>query len=223
MNSYTPYSEHDRTPERPRHYDREARRARRRKRILMRRLRILSAVLLLGLTVTAAMALIDRQPQEEAPAPEQLQQAMISLPEPEPVVVEPEEPAWEITYTENTQSVRADFPSQYVVLLDLETGEVLAQRDPTATINPASMTKILTLLVAAEHVTEEQLETGTFTMTRAIGDYCFVNNCSNVGYEVDEIIPVKELFYGSKVSLSGNAATVSVGPGDVQVLEFVFD
>ncbi|MBQ8684166.1 MAG: hypothetical protein IJ518_06605 [Clostridia bacterium] len=38
-----------------------------------------------------------------------------------------------------------------------------------------------------------------------------------------KIKQVKELFYGSKVSLSGKAATVTVGPGDVQVLEFVFD
>ncbi|MBQ8683457.1 MAG: hypothetical protein IJ518_02935 [Clostridia bacterium] len=38
-----------------------------------------------------------------------------------------------------------------------------------------------------------------------------------------KLLQVKELFYGSKVSLSGKAATVTVGPGDVQVLEFVFD
>ena len=196
MNSYNPNSEHNSDTDRPRHYDREARRKRRRKRILMRRLRILSAVLLLGLTVTAAVALIDRQPEVVVEAPLVVEQAMVSLPAPEPVVVEPEEPEWAITYTENSAQVRGDFPSQYVILLDLESGEVLAQRDPKAVINPASMTKILTLLVSAEHVTDELMENGTFTMTRAIGDYCFVNKCSNVGYEVDEVIPVKELFYG---------------------------
>ena len=196
MNSYYPNSEHDPNTERPRHYDREARRKRRRKRILMRRLRVLSVLLLLGLTVTAAVALIDRQPEAVETPPQEIEQAMVTLPAPEPVVEEPAEPEWAITYTENSAQVRGDFPSQYVILLDLESGEVLAQRDPKAVINPASMTKILTLLVSAEHVTEEMLENGTFTMTRAIGDYCFVNKCSNVGYEVDEVIPVRELFYG---------------------------
>lgn len=198
MNSYYPTpEERESSADRPRHYDREARRARRRKRAMMRRLRVLSALLLIGLTVTAAVALIDRQPEEpETPAPEQIEQAMVSIPEPEPVVVEPEEPVWAITTTENTAEIRADFPSQYVLLLDLESGEVLAQRDYQSTINPASMTKILTLLVSAEHVTDEMMETGTFTMTREVGDYCFVNKCSNVGYEVDEVIPVRELFYG---------------------------
>ena len=72
MNSYYPNPEHDPSAEYSRHYDREARRKRRRKRILMRRLRVLSAVLLLGLTVTAAVALIDRQPEavETPPAEE---------------------------------------------------------------------------------------------------------------------------------------------------------
>lgn len=196
MNSYYPNSEHSPNAESPRRSDREARRKRRRKRILMRRLRLLSAVLLLGLTVTAAVALIDRQPEEVETPPQQAEAVMTALPEPEPVAEEPEEPEWAITYTENSAQVRGDFPSQYVILLDLDSGEVLAQRDPKAVINPASMTKILTLLVSAEHVTEEMMETGTFTMTRAIGDYCFVNKCSNVGYEVDEVIPVKELFYG---------------------------
>ena len=196
MNSHYPNPEHDPNTERPRHYDREARRKRRRKRILMRRLRVLSVFVLIGLTVTAAVALIDRQPEAVDTPPQEIEQAMVTLPTPEPVVEEPAEPEWAITYTENSAQVRSDFPSQYVILLDLESGEVLAQRDPKAVINPASMTKILTLLVSAEHVTEEMLKNGTFTMTRAIGDYCFVNKCSNVGYEVDEVIPVRELFYG---------------------------
>ncbi len=180
--------------QRSRRKAREKRRAQRRRRAMLRRLRVLSVVALLGLTVTAAMALIDRQPEPELPIAEEPEQVLAAAPE--PVVVEPEEPAWAITPTANTAQISADFPSQYALLLDLETGEVLAQRDPKARINPASMTKILTLLVAAEHVTPETLTHGTFTMTRAVADYTFSNNCSVVGYEVDEVIPVEELFYG---------------------------
>ncbi|MBQ8683455.1 MAG: hypothetical protein IJ518_02925 [Clostridia bacterium] len=38
-----------------------------------------------------------------------------------------------------------------------------------------------------------------------------------------KIKQVKELYYGTKVSLSGNSVNITVAPGDVQVLEFVFD
>ena len=198
MNSYYPAPD-DRSSyeERPRHYDRQARRARRRRRAMLRRLRVLAVLAVFALTVTAAFALIDRQPEPVAPVAEApMEMVEASVADPIPEIAEPEEPAWTIHTTENTAQVSADFPSQYVLLLDLETGEVLAERDRTARINPASMTKILTLLVSAEHVTKGALEMGTFTMTRAVADYTYSHNCSVVGYEVDEVIPVKELFYG---------------------------
>jgi D-alanyl-D-alanine carboxypeptidase (penicillin-binding protein 5/6) len=144
------------------------------------------------------MALIDRRPEEAAvvtptePAAEVMEPSTEAPTEP----TAPPEPQWAINRTERTAQVRADFPSEFVLLLDAETGEMLVERNYTAAINPASMTKILTLLVAAEHVTPEAMEHGVFTMTRAVGDYCYINNCSVVGYEVDEVIPMLELFYG---------------------------
>ncbi len=197
MNSYYPASDDRRDyDERPRHYDREARRARRRRRAMLRRLRVLAVFAVIALTITAAVALIDRQPEAPTPVVDESVEAVVTLPNPEPDVIESEEPVWTIHTTDTTAQVSSDFPSQYVLLLDLESGEVLAQRERTARINPASMTKILTLLVSAEHVTTGALEMGHFTMTRAVADYTYSNNCSVVGYEVDEVIPVKELFYG---------------------------
>ena len=197
MNSYYPapddYSVSD---AQARRHDREVRRARRRRRAMLRRLRIFAVLAVIALTITAAVALIDRRPEAPAPEVETPVEAVVSLPEPEPEVIEPEEPAWTIHTTPATAQVSADFPSQYVLLLDLETGEVLAERERTARINPASMTKILTLLVSAEHATTGAMEMGHFTMTRAVADYTYSNNCSVVGYEVDEVIPVRELFYG---------------------------
>lgn len=197
MNSYYPAPDENTTSyERTRRYDREERRARRRRRAMMRRLRVLAVFALVALTVTAAMALIDRQPEVEPPIVEEPSEPVVSVPEPTPEIVEPAEPVWAISSTEETVQVSADFPSQYVLLMDLETGEVLAERERKARINPASMTKILTLLVSAEHATPGAMEMGYFTMTRAVADYTYSNNCSVVGYEVDEVIPVKELFYG---------------------------
>lgn len=121
------------------------------------------------------------------PLPNQSVTAAISLPEPEP------EPAYELFTTENTAQIADTFASQYVVLIDMETGEILAQRDSDARINPASMTKILTLLVAAETIQDWD---ATFTMTIAESDYCYQNECSVVGYMLDEVVPARELLYG---------------------------
>ena len=61
------------------------------------------------------------------------------------------------------------------ILIDVESGEIVAQKGAHDKISPASMTKILTVLVAAEHITPEQLD-DTFTMTIEITD-------SSCGYQ----------------------------------------
>ena len=70
-------------------------------------------------------------------------------------------------------------------------------------MSPASMTKILTLLVAAENVTNLD---DKFTITIDITDYSFVNDCSNTGFEVDEEVTVRDLMYGTILPSGADAA-----------------
>lgn len=93
--------------------------------------------------------------------------------------------------------------SSYAILLDLDTGEVIAQKDAKAVISPASMTKIMTLLVAAEHVTDLD---DTFTMTLDITDYAYVNDCSTAGFLENEVVTVRDLMYGTILPSGGEAA-----------------
>lgn len=89
------------------------------------------------------------------------------------------------------------------VLIDVEAEEILAGREPFQRINPASMTKILTLLVAAEHVSDLQ---DTFTMTIEITDYCYRHDCSIAGFGVGESVTVEELMYGTILPSGADAA-----------------
>lgn len=120
---------------------------------------------------------------------------------------EPTEEPWSFVAesTENT----AEFPESVVssngVLIDVENGIILAQKGAKKKIYPASMTKILTVLVAAEHVTEEQLDEKV-TITAEITDYCYVNDCSNVGFAKNEKVTVRDLFYGTILPSGADAA-----------------
>lgn len=105
--------------------------------------------------------------------------------------------------TDNTQAPPEEVNSTNVVFIDLESGDILAQRNYKEVVSPASMTKVLTILVAAEHVTDLD---DTFTMTVDITDYSFSNDCSNVGFEVGEVITVRDLFYGTVLPSGGDAA-----------------
>lgn len=65
-------------------------------------------------------------------------------------------------------------------LLDADTQTAVAAEGSGGKDQPASMTKILTLLVAAEHISDLE---DTFTVTREITDYSFSNGCSAAGFD----------------------------------------
>lgn len=96
-----------------------------------------------------------------------------------------------------------DVYSEYAILIDAGTDTIVAQKNADIIISPASMTKILTLLVAAEHVTDLD---DTFTMTLEITDYAYVNDCSSVGFLNEEVVTVRDLLYGTILPSGGDAA-----------------
>lgn len=93
--------------------------------------------------------------------------------------------------------------STNAILVDLDTGVVAAQKGALEIGSPASMTKILTLLVAAEHVTDLD---APFTMTLDITDYAYVHKCSTAGFAADETVTVRDLMYGTILPSGGEAA-----------------
>jgi len=113
--------------------------------------------------------------------------------------------------TENadTKAMNGEVYSNYGIFIDRDSNVVLAERNSTTRINPASMTKILTVLVAAEQLESAGKLTAlddTFTMTLEITDYGFVNDCSNVGFLDGEVITVRDLLYGTILPSGADAA-----------------
>ncbi len=97
------------------------------------------------------------------------------------------------------------FFSKYAILIDLSNDSILAEKYAKTRIDPASMTKILTVLVAAEHIDRKNLN-DMFTMTLDITDYAYVNDCSTAGFLNGEKISIKDLFYGTILPSGGEAA-----------------
>ena len=176
---------------------RKRRMARRKKRMRARRLRILSVSAFLLVVAAAVIVLICRNPETEAPPEADVPPPVISTP-----VEEEPDPVYTVSQSADTVQIGQELPSEYAVVIDAESGLVLAEKDSQTMMNPASMTKILTLLVAVENIKDWD---ATFTMHIGITDYCFVNGCSVVGYELDEVIPVKELLYGCILSSGADA------------------
>ncbi len=126
----------------------------------------------------------------------------------EPTTEASTEPPALLTYpsaAENlTELTAANLSSEHAVLLDVDDNTILAQRDPDAKIYPASMTKIMTLLVAAENI--ENMD-DTFTMTYDIIAPLIDAEASRAGFEEGETVPLKDLMYGIALPSGADATT----------------
>ena len=133
---------------------------------------------------------------EPSPEPEPVPE-----PEPEPV---PEQPALtEAQATEATKTLDLELYSSSAVLVDVQSGTVLAEKGMDEKIYPASMTKVMTLLVAAENLPDLD---AAFTMTQAIIDPIYLAGASMAGYVNGETVTMRDLLYGA-VLPSGAEAT----------------
>ena len=106
--------------------------------------------------------------------------------------------------TDSTTYLGSDsVQSSYALLVDLDDNTIVSQKSAYDRINPASMTKILTVLVAAEHVTDLD---DTFIITKEITDFSYSHDCSAVGFLDEETVTVRDLLYGTILPSGGDAA-----------------
>ncbi len=83
--------------------------------------------------------------------------------------------------------------SPYAVLVDLESGNVLAEQNSTERMYPASLTKIMTALIAIEET--EDMEQTTM-LPSDIFPSLYEENASLAGFQPGETVTWKDLLYG---------------------------
>ena len=114
--------------------------------------------------------------------------------------------SYDFTADENTENVPDDIDSAYAVIMDLKTGKIIAGREYDTIMNPASMTKILTLLVAVENINLSRLDTDTYEIHQGITDYVFTNQMSQVGWQIGDTPTIRSLLYGTILPSGADAA-----------------
>lgn len=115
-------------------------------------------------------------------------------------------PPIQFAETDDTAYIYAEeVMSTNAILIREDTNEIAAVKGAYERISPASMTKVLTVLVAAEHISPDELD-NPFIMTLDITDYAYVNDCSSVGFLENEVVTLRDLFYGTVLPSGGDAA-----------------
>ena len=89
--------------------------------------------------------------------------------------------------------------SQHAALIDLTDGKVIASKNSSFLIYPASMTKVMTLIIIAENLPNEQ---ALDTLLEIKYPY---NGQSGFGFQVGEKVSVKDLIYAAILQSDGVA------------------
>lgn len=104
-----------------------------------------------------------------------------------------------------TEGMGEDVISQYGIVIDINNNVILASREGKTMMYPASMTKIMTVLVAAENIAEDAMD-DEFTITPEINYYASSHGASRVGFNDNETVKVRDLFYGTILPSGADAA-----------------
>ena len=103
-------------------------------------------------------------------------------------------------------SIGDDVESDAVILLCIDDGNVIASRNSKERMYPASMTKIMSLIVAVENIANVNK---TFTMTYQITDPLYEQNATVMGMLSGETLPLIDILYGA-ILPSGADATAAL-------------
>lgn len=176
-------------------------------------LALLTVVLLLSLTVLIGMvaalrARVSAQAEAVASLESQIaaQRLQLSIAAAEATVAPIEEPM--IDHATPGADIRqiTDIDSGYAILIDMDKNEIVASKNGDARIFPASMTKVMTLIVAVEHLTDL---TDTFTFDYTVTDPAYKAGASVAGFLAGETVPMLDVLYGAALP-SGADATMAL-------------
>lgn len=176
---------------------------------------LIAIIAMISVIVWGIRSLVDRHKVEEPQTAMEIQvpdvPVVIEEPEPEeplvqnmlPITVErpdlfegykPDTTGADVSITEE------EVQSQFATLIDATNGKVLVTRNGADRMNPASMTKVMTALVACEHITDLDDEV---EITLEDTDFAYIHDLSCAGFTAGETVPVKDILYGAIMPSGG--------------------
>ena len=111
------------------------------------------------------------------------------------------------SFLRTAMTITPEVNANFAILVDADANLVVADKNGTAKMYPASMTKVMTLLVACEHISNlnEKVE-----ITQDIVDYVQKEGASHCGFKAGEQVSVQDLLYGLILPSGADAALALV-------------
>lgn len=161
---------------------------------------ILALVLVCGVITPKIIKAAKRAPQDVQNT-EGTQSAVSDVKRPEKIKVDNY-----AKYNDDTVTIADDVIAQNIIVVNCDTNTVVAARNATARCYPASTTKIMTILTAADYITDYS---DTFTFSYEITDPFHKQGATMAGFLDGEAVNMTDLFYGA-ILPSGADATAGI-------------
>lgn len=109
----------------------------------------------------------------------------------------------------STVTLDTELLSSYAVMIDATTGKMLAGKNASVKMYPASLTKVLSVITAYEYMLENKINIDTtyIMLTDDILEYIEEHDLASAGFVSGEMVRIKDLFYGA-IMQSGADATL---------------
>ncbi len=171
---------------------------------------IVAVILIISLVVLFALVAIlkdraDKKALEVAMLSAEIEEKRKQTEEVESTV-SPLETETHANYTADTKEITEEINSEYAILIDVTENKVVAHKNGDARIFPASMTKVMTLIVAAENIEDFN---DTFTFSYKITDPVYKAGASIAGFLSSETVPLIDIMYGIALP-SGADACIAI-------------
>ena len=187
--------------------DLSPRHRRRKKKALLRQ----GLLALCGLFVVAAIGLVVwglltpvGKPAEEAQPTVPAAATLPTEPPTEPPTEAPTVPAGLAREEGDVVRLGDAVGSEYALFINADTNTVLAEKGSAEAIYPASMTKVLTLLVASQNIEDPS---DAFTVTQELIDPHYRRGATITGYRAGDVCTLLDLFYGAALRSSADATS----------------
>ncbi|MBQ7714250.1 MAG: hypothetical protein IJT70_00095 [Clostridia bacterium] len=160
---------------------------------------LLIVLAVLAVIVVAALIIFPKLSRDgtirEEPETLPAEQTETSPPETDP---EPEPELPKYAYAARTPDTKVfddeEIKCAHAILIDLESNTVIGEKGGDDKIFPASMTKVMTALVAVEKC--QNLD-DTFTMTEEVFAPTYGMNATVAGFDIGDTVTVRDLLYGA--------------------------
>lgn len=124
--------------------------------------------------------------------------------------------ALNLSKSASTATAGAEISSKQIVLVNGETGEIIAQKNDDETFSPASLTKVMTLIVLTERLTEADLDR-KIELTAELTDYVKSGNYRDASVSLvsgdkytGDTYTIRDLLYGVGVASAADCVILLV-------------